>query len=476
MSLPGADPAIHAPAPRFGARENWATAALVALFVAAGAAGFIVPNTQLANAIFLPDIGVMVAIGLISSWRRTLLIFAAAEIIEPLLLAGAHVSPLNIALVQFWYSIQGLGIVLLTKQFLGLNPEFTRVSALLKFSAGIVLPITVMVFSADGTTRLLLHTAPFWKPLLGSIPYTLGILIVVPIAVTATRANALDVVGRSRIELGLLFVALATVETAVALQDALSAQFLLFPCLIAICFRLGARATALAAGMVCMQAFLFALLGIGGMAANLGSTQLVLQLFMVAVVFTVLPVAGAIAEQARLRQSLIAREVVALEATERAERSAAAKADFLATMSHELRTPLNGILGFTELLREDTSLSVAAARKLSLVAESGQSVLMVVNDILDYSKIEAGKIEFDPRPFDCGYWASGTADLVRGLTAAKGLAFTIDIEDAAAGWFLGDDARLRQVLLNLLNNAIKFTKDICGDNRYDLGGGRGEIV
>ena len=133
-----------------------------------------------------------------------------------------------------------------------------------------------------------------------------------------------------------------------------------------------------------------------------------------------------------------------------------AKSAFLATMSHEIRTPLNGVLGMNALLLK-TRLDSRQHELASTVASSGNALLSVINDVLDFSKIEAGRLDLEPRPFSVRELVESTADMVAVAAAAKKLelAYLVDPDVPAA--VVGDPDRLRQVLLNLLNNALKFT-------------------
>jgi PAS domain S-box-containing protein len=145
-----------------------------------------------------------------------------------------------------------------------------------------------------------------------------------------------------------------------------------------------------------------------------------------------------------------------VDARERAEAAAAAKADFMANMTHELRTPLNAIVGFAGVLKGSADLTQRDARHVGLIDDASGALLTVVNDVLDFSKLESGAFELDPQPFDPLALARSAAALVAGQAASQGLSLEVGA-DGVIEPVSGDGPRLRQVLLNLLSNALKFT-------------------
>ena len=159
----------------------------------------------------------------------------------------------------------------------------------------------------------------------------------------------------------------------------------------------------------------------------------------------------------------IAREVE--KKSRQAEAANEAKSQFLATVSHEIRTPLNGVLGMADFLA-GTELSPEQNEALGILIDSGRSLLTILNEILDYSKVEAGELELEQRAFDLGGLIKGTSGLFHIKAVEKRLYY---IASPASGWFMGDETRLRQILTNLVFNAIKFTASGGVELRVEFG-------
>ena len=165
---------------------------------------------------------------------------------------------------------------------------------------------------------------------------------------------------------------------------------------------------------------------------------------------------------AALMRGVVSRAIDARLVSERMSVDAVAanraKSNFLATMSHEIRTPLNAVLGMVQVM-ERGRLEPRQREHLAVIGHSAGALMQVLNDILDISKIEVGKLELQHQPFDLSTFAEGIRRLYGVLAEERGLWFRLELEDAGAGLCVGDEARLRQVVFNLLSNALKFTRE-----------------
>jgi len=144
------------------------------------------------------------------------------------------------------------------------------------------------------------------------------------------------------------------------------------------------------------------------------------------------------------------------------------KSQFLANMSHEIRTPLNGVLAMADVMARD-SLDARQRERLGVIRESGELLLSVINDVLDLSKIEAGRLELAECDFSLEEMTEGAVNAFQVMATGKGLRFGVAVDPGASGWWKGDPDRIRQVLNNLLSNAIKFTAEGAVAARFSLG-------
>ncbi len=157
-----------------------------------------------------------------------------------------------------------------------------------------------------------------------------------------------------------------------------------------------------------------------------------------------------ITERKRVEEEQIARKA--------AEEASRAKSNFVANMSHEIRTPLNAIMGFAQILERDPSLTPQQIKQIKTITHSGAHLLMLINDILDMSKIEAGRITLNPVAFSLYDFLGDLELMFRSRAAAKGLQFIVERDCSGVRYILADEGKLRQVFVNLIGNAIKFTK------------------
>jgi signal transduction histidine kinase/CheY-like chemotaxis protein len=181
-----------------------------------------------------------------------------------------------------------------------------------------------------------------------------------------------------------------------------------------------------------------------------------LALYMALLVLAAAPLALRFLYSRHLVSSLARMARALRQARDEARQGSQAKADFLATMSHEIRTPMNAVIGFSELLGK-TQLDATQAEYVAAIRDSGTHLLAVVNDVLDYSKIEAGRIELDEKAFELVPIVESCITTLSLAARQKGLEISFRKADGTPQALFGDAQRLRQVLINLLSNAVKFT-------------------
>jgi PAS domain S-box-containing protein len=159
-----------------------------------------------------------------------------------------------------------------------------------------------------------------------------------------------------------------------------------------------------------------------------------------------------------LEETVLRRTEELRLARDAAETANKAKSAFLANMSHELRTPLNAILGFSSMMRRDPQISANQAENLDIINRSGEHLLALINDVLEMAKIEAGHLQMELAPIDLGGMVRDVAEMMQIRAQEKGLRLLLDQSSEFPRYIKSDEARIRQILINLINNAVKFTE------------------
>ncbi|MEW5685988.1 MAG: ATP-binding protein [Pseudomonadota bacterium] len=318
---------------------------------------------------------------------------------------------------------------------------------------------TVMAAFATNSVLALSAGKPFWTGWVGwVVPNAIGVAIMLPILLVLLDRRQSQVFPAGRLERLAYVAATVAVGYALYVMDLPMRVLVFVPALVAT-LRAGPRGAAFATLASLAVSLPTILVNPDYDRAELEQAIRSTQVFHMVLYGVCMSVGLALANQARLQKLLERRTAAARAATRRAQAASTAKSDFLATMSHEIRTPLNSILGFTGLVAEDPGLSPENRRRLELVGRAGRSLAELVNDLLDFAKVEAGRLELVMSSASPAAVLRDACAIVAPTAEAKGLSLDvqIDAEGDAEAFLSLDEARLRQVLLNLLANAVKFT-------------------
>ncbi len=313
-----------------------------------------------------------------------------------------------------------------------------------------------MASAAGGATLLwFAYGVPFaegWKNWYLAI--VCGYLTVTPLLLSWTEPKLRSAGSRRAAVQTLALAGLVAVVGYLDFHDALPGLFLAFPLLLLTTFNGRLLGATTAAAVLAIIAIWSTFTGHGPIAAFAGTNVIArvetLQLYIAVVLLSSLPLAAVLGQREKLTAQL-------RETTKAAQEAARAKAEFLAVMSHEIRTPMTGVLGMTDLLMQGP-LPAKQREYVTWIRASGRHLLSLINDILDFSRIEAGKIELEAIEFSIAEVLEQVCSLLTPLAVEAGLELRFEADEDAAPRLRGDPMRLRQVLINLVGNGIKFTR------------------
>ena len=423
-----------------------------------------------------------IVVGLLLAWGRSrwLGVFFGIFCIN---LINSGLSALLPALgASIGSTIGTLVIVSLTLRFTGTNYPFEQVRHVVTFLLCSIFSGTIFqtmtgtisyaLLSPNAGNAVLKFSWPWW------IGDSVGILLFASlILVWLKRESEPKIKSWLHWEIVTAFVSLIIVAV-LAFYQGHSVEYLLLPPLLWSAFRFGARLTTFLVMLVSVTASLATAykFGVFYKAILAGDSLLLLQLFMGVIAITTMLVLAIVSEndQANLRlkranidleQRVIERthelqksEANARELATKAESANHAKSAFIANMSHELRSPLNAVIGFSQLMMRTPKLPTEQYENASIINRSGDYLLTLINNILDLSKLEAGKSYLNVNNFDLYHLLDDIEDMLQMQATNAGISLSFAREHNVPRYICTDETKLRQVLINLLNNALKFTE------------------
>ena len=342
------------------------------------------------------------------------------------------------------------------RRLVSVRPDAMRYDHLVHFTliAGLIVP-----FISSGLAALILDTtatsmANIWFSRF--LTHSLGMMTVAPaIWIAGDEWQKRAWPDRKRIAewVAILGSGLLVMITVFS-QTRYPLLFLATPFIFLSAFRMGALGASAAIMIVAAIAWIATAQGLGPIAlmgGNLPEQFYVLQGFVAVNFMMSLPIAAVLASRSTVEQEL-------REARTVAEQAVVAKSAFLANMSHEIRTPMNGVIGFTDLLLAG-NLDADQRRQIGLVAESGKSMMQLLNSILDVSKIEAGQLQITEEPVNLRHTVRSIIRMMEPAAQAKGIVLRSHVKNSVPRSILIDPLKFRQILINLVGNAIKFTEE-----------------
>jgi signal transduction histidine kinase/CheY-like chemotaxis protein/HPt (histidine-containing phosphotransfer) domain-containing protein len=406
-------------------------------------------------AILWPANAFMLAI-LLRSARETWLPYLVAGFVGNFVADWLAADPFGVALLlSGCNTIEIVVSILLFSRYVDMPPDLTRAPDFGKFllTCGFAGPAASAAAAAAILSNLNgIDPLPVFQTWFAAD--SLGVLTIVPLLLMLRSEEWVQITRKPNLLETVVILLLVTAASIVTFtQSSSPLLFVIFPFLILTAFRLRFVGAALAMAILAAVSIPLTLMGYGPFAllpsASISERVLFLQIFLATVVFTVLPIAAVLTGRRKLeREALAARRA--------AERANAAKSAFLTNMSHELRTPMTGIIGMCDLLL--ASQQTSEQKNITETLErSARSFLELLNDLLDLAKIEAGRMDLDTRDFRLSQVMRDVQEFFTPAMNQKGLKLTVECDPTSYDVLSGDPKRLRQILFNLVGNALKFT-------------------
>ena len=382
-----------------------------------------------------------------SSWKWMLLIALVENVIANSLAGFSARTLLSVP--------EAMMLAYMTRRFCPPSLNFAEPRTLVRFLVFAVIPTCALsalaMYVLPGQLPTSVGAAVSWF-----VGHALGAAIAIPTMVTLMRPRRFASFRHPVWELGLSSLIMAAYVALLFGEHSKLMPLLVFPMAMFIAFRYGPVGASVVSVMMMTMALTRIYTNAFWPRINAFEEVEWVQLFVGMVFLTSLPAAGALASLRRTRRMLARRTETARLARRRADAAAHAKSEFLANMSHEIRTPLNGVIGLADALSR-TPLAKEQQEMLGMILGSGRVLNGLLSDALDLSRADSGALKITPEPFDVREAIGGASYLFESIATENGVGFNVDFDLAHAGPVLGDALRIRQIVSNLISNAVKFT-------------------
>ncbi|MDB5459210.1 MAG: histidine kinase, partial [Caulobacteraceae bacterium] len=360
---------------------------------------------------------------------------------------------------------ESLLLVYLTRRACPPGLNFAEPRTLVLFMVKALLPTCLT--SAAVLFLLPGSAAPLRSAMMWFAGHILGAAITVPVMVTLMRQRRFSTFRRPAWELPATCCLITAYVALLFSGHSAVLSLLVFPMAMFVAFRYGPVGAAWMSSLMMVLALVRIYTGFFGPPLTDAAEIQWVQLFVAVVFLTSLPAAGALASLRRMRRLLARRTEIARIARRRADAAVLAKSEFLANMSHEIRTPLNGVIGLADALSR-TPLDRDQREMLGMVLSSGRALNSLLSDALDLARADSGALKLTSEPFDVREAVSAACYLFANLAKDKGVAFSVAFDLDHDGAAVGDALRIRQVVANLISNAVKFTSTGSVDVKVTL--------